>query len=500
MLFNSYLFLLVFLPVTLVVYQVIIRSGRRNQSFDWLVLASLLFYGWWKWSNLALLLISLFFNYAVGTGLGKMRQGPRSKGLLVFGLAFNLVFLGYFKYVNFFIDNVNTLFGMGWSFSHVILPLGISFFTFQKIAYLVDSYNGLTRGYGFRDFCLFVSFFPQLIAGPIVHHGEIMPQFRRNQAGPTPEDWSVGGALFVLGLGKKVLVADQFALWANPVFNAHNAPGFAHAWLGVLAYTMQIYFDFSGYSDMAIGLARLFGIRLPLNFNSPYKAANIADFWHRWHMTLSRFLRDYLYFPLGGNRKGPARRYINLMATMLLGGFWHGAGWTFVIWGALHGSYLGMYHGWNSWRKRRGLADAAPSMAGVWIGRLATFLAVIVAWVFFRAENCTSALRILGSMVGCQGFSFQGVDMPITAGFKASVLFLLVVWFFPNSHEMLASHQPALEYARDPSKVGLAPTPRWLGRLLTWQPNTVWAVLLAALMVWSMLNMSRPTEFIYWQF
>jgi D-alanyl-lipoteichoic acid acyltransferase DltB (MBOAT superfamily) len=405
MLFNSHLFIFVFLPVALAVYLLIIRQGWRNQSFDWLVAASLFFYGSWKWSNLWLLLASLVFNYVVGTALGKLGRSPRGKMLLTVGLAANLLFLGYFKYANFVVTNANALFGLGWSFTHVLLPLGISFYTFQKIAYLADSYQGLTRGYGFRDFCLFVAFFPQLIAGPIVHHSELMPQFRKPSAGPCWEDWSTGASLFIVGLAKKVLVADPFASYASPVFQAARdgtTPAFGVAWLGALAYAMQIYFDFSGYSDMAIGIARLFGIRLPMNFNSPYKAVNIADFWRRWHMTLSRFLRDYLYIPLGGNRKGPARRYANLMITMLLGGLWHGAGWTFVAWGALHGLYLSIFHGWQSWRERTGRIPPTPSALGIWTGRLLTGLTVVVAWVVFRADSFAAALRILQAMVARQ--------------------------------------------------------------------------------------------------
>lgn len=510
MLFNSYLFILVFLPVCLGVYLILVRRGWRKQSFDWLVLASFFFYAWWKLSNLPLLLGSLLFNYAAGTWLGKLPPGRRAKGLLAFGVAANLLFLGYFKYANFFLDNVNNLFGTRWTFVEVLLPLGISFITFQKIAYLVDSYQGLTRGYGFRDFCLFVSFFPQLIAGPIVHHSELMPQFREKSSGPRWEDFAVGITLFAIGLAKKVLVADMFAAYASPMFAAARQgtdPGFGAAWAGVLAYTMQIYFDFSAYSDMALGVGRLFGIHLPLNFNSPYKATNIADFWHRWHMTLSRFLRDYLYIPLGGNRKGPVRRYVNLLATMLLGGLWHGAGWTFVMWGALHGLYLCMYHAWNAWRTRTGrvppegpAGEGYRAAAGVWLARGLTFFAVVLAWVFFRAENFPSAIRILESMVGLHGFSSGIPDLDVLKATRRIVLFLAVVWLMPNSHEILAVYKPALEYIRVPRKVCLAPTPRWLGSLLAWRPGWPWAVGAAALMVWSMLNLFRPSEFIYWQF
>lgn len=503
MLFNSHLFILVFLPVCLGVYLLLVQQGWRRLSFDWLVVASLFFYGWWKWTNLPLLLGSLIFNYSVGTWLSRADRGKRSQALLAFGVTANLVFLGYFKYTNFFLGTVNSLFGANWTFVHVVLPLGISFITFQKIAYLVDSYQGLTRGYGFRDFCLFVSFFPQLIAGPIVHHSELMPQFREHDKGPGWEDISVGLSLFVMGLAKKVLIADVFAGYAAPVFDAAKGAGglgCTAAWAGVLAYTLQIYFDFSAYSDMAIGAGRLFGIRLPLNFNSPYKATNIADFWHRWHMTLSRFLRDYLYIPLGGNRKGPRRRYVNLMLTMLLGGLWHGAGWTFVAWGALHGAYLAVYHGWNAWHQPAGTVKPVPSQLGVWSGRLVTFLAVILAWVFFRAENWNSSVRLLQAMVGLQGWASAVPAYDLSRALRWIACFLPVVWWLPNSHEILARFQPALEYLKKPSASFLAPTPSWLGRVCEWRPNFWWAALCAAAMVWAMLNLLRPSEFIYWQF
>ena len=504
MLFNSYPFILLYLPVTLIVFVALRQRGLMKWTFDWLVVASLFFYGWWKWSNLPLLLGSLLFNYAMGTWLSRLDKRRPARAVLTVGLTANLLFLGYFKYANFFIDNANTFFGAHWGFTHIVLPLGISFYTFQKIAYLVDSYGGLTRGYGFRDFCLFVSFFPQLIAGPIVHHSEMMPQFKKEtKQGVDWLDINVGMTLFVIGLAKKVLIADQFARWASPVFNVAQtgvAPGFAASWVGAVAYSIQIYFDFSGYSDMAIGLGRMFGIKLPLNFNSPYKATNIADFWRRWHMTLSRLLRDYLYIPLGGNRLGTTRRYVNLMTTMLIGGLWHGAGWTFVFWGGLHGLYLSLYHGWTEWRKHRGLATAPATATGIWFGRVITFLAVLVSWVFFRATTTDGAFKILESMFGAHGFSFASKDIPLSTAAWACAVILPAAWIFPNSHEMLARFQPALEYMAGPSKVGLAPTPAWLGNRLQWQPTVGWALWMALLMIISMLCLSRPSEFIYWQF
>ena len=392
MLFNSYLFILVFLPITLGIYLLLIRQGWRKQSFDWLVLASIFFYGWWKWTNVPLLLGSLLFNYTVGTWLGRIPPGRRAKALLIAGLTGNLVFLGYFKYANFFIDNANSLFGLGWTFTHLVLPLGISFITFQKIAYLVDSSQGLTRGYGFRDFCLFVSFFPQLIAGPIVHHSELMPQFRRKDSAPTWEDFGVGVTHFVLGLAKKVLIADPFATFANPVFNAARNgtdPGFAVARIGTLAYTMQIYCDFSGYTDVARGSAMLMGFTLPENFDRPYLSTSPAAFWRRWHMTLSSWLRDYVYFPLGGSKGSTFRTYFNLWLTLFLIGIWHGASWTCVIYGALHGGAMVVH---RFFYKRSGrTADTRDATWLIVLKIAATFHFVVLSRILFRSPSLGAA-------------------------------------------------------------------------------------------------------------
>ena len=505
MLFNSYPFIFFFLPVTLAVFIALRSRGKAVWTFNWLVAASLFFYGWGRWSNLWLIGGSLVFNYVVGTQLGRMATGKRkTRGVMALGIAANLGFLGYFKYADFFVNNVNAVFGTHWPMLHVVLPLGISFYTFQAITYVVDSGNGLTRGYNFRDFCLFITFFPQLIVGPIVHHSEMMPQFRAgNQQKPEWTDFSVGISMFVIGLAKKALIADQFARWVSPVFDGAHAgksPEFAAAWIAVVGYAIQVYFDFSGYSDMATGLARLFGIKLPLNFNSPYKAQNIAEFWRRWHMTLSRLLRDYLYIPLGGNRCSKPRRYFNLMTTMLISGLWHGAGWPFVIMGGLQGLYLSIHQVWVGWRKRHGYADAPPTQFGMWSARLLTFFGLILSFVFFRAASFSAAIKVHASMFGFNGFSFASNEVPLGLAAAACTVMMLVVWFFPNSHEMLARYQPALEYTAGPSHVAHAPTPQWLNRRLEWQPNLAWALWLTVLMVVSIIFLSRPTEFIYWQF
>jgi len=342
MLFNSYEFIFLYFPIVLSGFFFIGKYSYRFAAL-WLAAASLFFYGWWNPKFVTLLLGSIIFNFAAGYLIAHKKFAAKQKIIFVISIAINLILLGVFKYTNFFIATANTL-GVHWSSLDIILPLGISFFTFTQIAYLVDVYKGIAREYNFIHYMLFVTWFPHLIAGPVLHHKQMMPQFASPSIyKPNNESIAVGLTLFSLGLFKKVVLADQFALFANPVFNGAGqgeSPMIEKAWFGVLAYTLQLYFDFSGYSDMAIGLSRIFNVKLPLNFNSPYKAANIIDFWRRWHMTLSKFLRDYLYVPLGGNRKGPARRHLNLMVTMLLGGLWHGAGWTFVLWGGLHGLYL----------------------------------------------------------------------------------------------------------------------------------------------------------------
>lgn len=370
MLFNSYTFLFLFLPVTLLVF---FRLGKYSHPLAglWLFVASLFFYAWWNPAYVGLLLASIAFNYAVGRALVKEQSSGRAKvkkSVLIFGLVTDLGLLAYFKYANFFVSSTDALLGQGWQLDPIILPLGISFFTFTQIAFLVDAYRGEIKEANFIHYGLFVTYFPHLIAGPVLHHKEMMPQFARATTYRLHwENFALGFTLFSIGLFKKVVLADGIAPFANALYSAAShgtVLTFLEAWAGALAYTFQLYFDFSGYTDMALGISCLFGVRLPVNFNSPYKAVNIIDFWRRWHMTLSRFLRDYLYFPLGGNRKGPVRRYMNLIATMLLGGLWHGAGWTFVLWGGLHGLYLVINHAWHGLRETLGFPSGSPTRMG----------------------------------------------------------------------------------------------------------------------------------------
>ena len=402
MLFNSPVYYLLFLPVAAVVYFRLTRLRHAGWAIAWLTLASLFFYAYWNWRYLPLLLLSVAVNFGLGRWMkpeGRsearlLRWRVNRRGLaLLAGILFNLGLLGYFKYVDFFLANVNALSGRAIPLTGIVLPLAISFFTFQQIAYIVDCYRQEVDEHSFTHYALFVSFFPQLIAGPIVHHRQMMPQFGKYPA-PNWDHIATGLAIFVLGLFKKVFIADTFSIWANAGFADVSAPGLRDAWIATASYSLQIYYDFSGYSDMAVGAALMFNIRLPINFNSPYQAVSMREFWSRWHMTLSGWLRDYLYVPLGGNRAGPARTFVNVFVTFLLGGLWHGAGWTFVAWGALHGAAVCIERGWAALR-----LPALPR-AAAW---LLTLAFVHVAWVFFRAETLADAGRMLRGMVGANG-------------------------------------------------------------------------------------------------
>jgi alginate O-acetyltransferase complex protein AlgI len=497
MLFNSYTFIFAFLPLSLLLYHGLRRWGFARASIFALTLLSLVYYGWWNPIYLALLVPLLLANFGLAHRIvpSEVRSRPAARAWLAFGVTANLGVLGWFKYANFFVDNANTLFGSQLHLARIALPLGISFFIFQKIAFLVDVYRGKVDRLDLLDFSLFVSFFPQLIAGPIVHHSEVLPQFR--QRGAVPGAYlTTGLTIFVIGLCKKALLADTLASYATPVFNAAAAgapPGLLASWSGALAYTAQLYFDFSGYSDMAIGAALMFGIRLPVNFDSPYKAASIVDFWRRWHMTLSRFLRDYLYFPLGGNRLGGLRRYLNLMVTMLLGGLWHGAGWTFVIWGALHGFYLMLNHAWRALRPRLPLPAIASSLERR-LAQALTFLAVVVGWVIFRAADLQSAKSVLGGMLGLNGAmpAFGAGDA--TSGILLAGASLLLAWSAPNTQELTGYVAPSGSHGGAP-----APRPRGVGEM-HWRPSLRWAAAIGVAFGVSALSLPRVSEFLYFQF
>jgi alginate O-acetyltransferase complex protein AlgI len=502
MLFSSYTFLFQFLPATLLAFAAARRHSPRAGIMV-LLGASLFFYGAWRPVYLLLLLASITVNFCLGL---RMEDPLRRRATGIFGVALNLAVLGYFKYTGFVLDSLNDATGISLPFANIILPLGISFFTFQQIAYLVDVMRGARVERDIVSYALFVTFFPHLIAGPLVHHAEMIPQFKRGRTGRSSVLAARGLAIFAAGLFKKVVIADNLAQFVSPVFAHLDAGGGVTtpwAWLATLAYSLQIYFDFSGYSDMAIGLALLFGIRLPVNFRSPYKAASIVDFWRRWHITLSRFLRDYLYIPLGGNRLGEPRRYLNLLVTMLLGGLWHGAGWNFLAWGGLHGIYLGINHLWLSWRG--GEARAPGSLLAVATRVLSwavTFFAVVIAWVFFRARTMAGAGQMLGSLFGLEAGSsaymspgiLRVMDLPVLVGEQRLLLIgggvvlltLVIALGLPNVPQLFRYR----EYRRAPEQ----------GALVRWRPNGAWAAFAALAFAISLFGMWQRLEFLYFQF
>lgn len=491
MLFNSYIFIGLFLPLTLLLFYALAKWQGATAAKLWLVIASLFYYGWWNPAYLTLMLGSVTFNFFTGRVLSQYRY----KTYLLFGMLVNLGFLGYFKYANFFVDNINEFLNVNWTLSTIILPLAISFFTFQQIAYLVDTYKGELKEYSFLDYTLFVTFFPQLIAGPIVHHKEMMPQFEKEET--YVFDWknlSVGLSLFAIGLFKKVMIADSLSDKVQNVFSASDALlplSTINAWAGVLAYSFQIYFDFSGYTDMAIGIGTMFGIMLPLNFNSPYKAQNIIEFWRRWHMTLSKFLRDYVYIPLGGNRKGEPRRLINLMLTMIIGGVWHGAGWTFIFWGFLHGAYLVINHTFHSVKKSLGWYHKHNTTLSIITSQAFTFLFIVIAWVFFRSETMTGGLHLVSCMFGVGSDSLHEVTSLIKPKLYFSLLGLFAwVILLPNAQEIMST-----ALLKSPQKK----TGAFLG-YLQWSPNKRWAVLTILMLTTSILSLSKVSEFLYYQF
>lgn len=499
MLFNSPGFIFIFLPATVAAFFLLGRLGSIRPALAALTAASLLFYAWWNPAYLALLLGSVLFNFALGRALaGRARDGGPRRGLLAAGIAANLGALAYFKYAGFLLESVNALAGTGFAAGSIVLPLAISFFTFQQITFLVDAHAGTASEPSLLRYCLFVTFFPQLIAGPIVHHGEMLPQFASPAVGRVRgENLARGATFFAVGLFKKVAVADAVAPFANAAF-AQAAAGrdltFLESWCGLLAYAFQLYFDFSGYSDMAVGLAALFGIRLPFNFDSPYKATSILEFWRRWHITLSRFLRDYLYIPLGGNRRGTARSDLNAMATFVLGGLWHGAGWTFLAWGALHGFYVLANRLWRRLLAAAGRGARPPSRLGALAGRTVTFAAVVIAWVPFRAESFAAAWRMLGAMAGREGL---GTSLPAfrRAGLLASdhgypLLVALAtlwaaVWLLPNTQEFVDRRRVALDAAGD-----------------AWAPSRATALVVGTMIFFVLAALVRevPSEFLYFQF
>lgn len=496
MLFNSYEFIFLFLPIVTLVYFYLNKRKLIIVSKVWLVLSSLFFYAWWNIMYLPLIVFSIVINYGVGRVLGSDSLKVNRKLILVVGICINVGLLGYFKYADFFIANINIFIQNDFPLLKLALPLAISFFTFQQIAYIVDSYKKETREFNIFDYTLFVTFFPQLIAGPIVHHKEIMPQFKelrnkivnyRNQA--------LGLFLFSIGLFKKVILADTFAIWATQGFDHLQTLSFIEAWVVSLSYTLQIYFDFSGYMDMAMGAALLFNIMLPINFNSPYKALSIQDAWNRWHITLGRFLYRYIYFPLnkfmlrkvfsplGLKKQVMLRSNISLLVLFLISGIWHGAGWTFLIWGFLHGLATVIHRCWK-------LTNIKMSKILAWF---ITFNFINASFVLFRALSFDDAVKVFKGMVGFNGVilppklieMFPNLnthlkviafsDLPlndVTSAVKYIVIGFIIILCFKNSVQLMEKFKPT-----------------WYTLLFTF-----------ALFLYSILHLARVSEFLYFNF
>lgn len=490
MLFNSYEFLLVFLPITLILFFAIARrDGAAARLF--LLIASFAFYAWWSFEYGLLMVATIVANFAFGREIQRRQEGGQASAwsLLVISVAANLSLLGYFKYRNFFIENLTAALGTEWVLAPLVLPLAISFHTFQQIAYLVDSYRCKVEQPRLLSYALFVLFFPQLIAGPIVHHYQLLPQLQSSRfLRFDPECFAKGVSYFVLGLAKKVLIADPLSAIADPIFSGSVAapPTLTEAAAGTLAYTFGLYFDFSGYSDMAVGLALMFGIRLPFNFDSPYQATSIIDFWRRWHITLSNWLRDYLYIPLGGSRHGSMRRYTNLLLTMLLGGLWHGAAWTFVVWGLLHGTFLIINHGWNGLNARLKLRGRDLRLPAV-VGWLLTFGAVSIAWIFFRSPSFDHAQAMIEGLLGLNGLHSDRLADVVGVGKTLMLIFVAAIaLLLPNTQQLIEGERRG------------SPLRSLLG--LKWRPTTAWSVALALLLFLSITQMSAVREFVYFQF
>ncbi len=542
MLFNSFTFILAFLPVTVAGFFAFGQLSR-TWALGWLIVASIFFYAWWNPLNVAIMAPSILFNFVLARILLRLAEDERKQTVarlvLLLGLVFNVMFLGYFKYINFVRGAANDIFGAQFTLTSVILPLGISFITFQKIAFLIDVHSGRVQSFRFRDYLLFVLFFPQLIAGPIVHYREMMPQFHKVEGRFLKEDVAVGLTLFFFGLFKKVVFADSIAALVTPIYQDAAAGGhisFFVAWMAAFGFTLQIYFDFSGYSDMALGLGRLFNIRLPANFNSPLRASNIIEFWQRWHMTLTRFLTAYMYNPLSlwltrrhlakgrpglGGRNTTFSAFVYLLVfptllTMLVSGIWHGAGYLFIVWGLLHGVYLAVNHAWRLvgpqlWPNRKSY-DRFMRPTGL----VLTLLAVTVSMVFFRSTTMEGATHILRGMIGLDGVALPerlfdhlgaagvwlqsvGVTALTSGNFMKLAMWtaglLFVALAFPNTLEILAPYDPALGVKVQPSGSGTAPI-----KVPEWAPSVVWATAVAVIVVLGVVNLTGPSEFLYWQF
>ncbi len=523
MLFNSHEFIFAFLPVVVAVFFAL-GTASRGWALRWVIAASLFFYAWWRPLNLLIVAPSMVINFALARVLLRLgRQGNRSTAqvVLLVGIAFNVAFLGYFKYSNFLLSAVNDVFGTQMVLARVILPLGISFITFQKIAFLIDVHAGRVESFTLQDYCLFVFFFPQLIAGPIVHYREMAPQFHGLSCRFDKDNVSVGLTLLAFGLCKKVFLADSIAGVVTPIYQQAafgSSIAWLPAWIAAVGFTLQIYFDFSGYSDMALGIARLFGVRLPPNFDSPLRASSIIDFWLRWHMTLTRFLTAYIYNPLAlwltrrraarglpgfaGRNKGLGAFIEVLMLptvlTMFVSGVWHGAGYTFILWGLLHGLFLAVNHAWRL-LKPRVWPDKSRSAQFLQAAEfIINFACIAASMAIFRSPNLETASDLLQGMLGLHGIGLAGLRTGFDIGFKKIVVWIVapafIAFVFPNTLQILSRYEPALDWKPSPHDGATVRT-----RIL-WRPSLLWAVAVSMISAIAILNLSGQSEFLYWQF
>lgn len=494
MLFNSYIFIFVFLPITWICWYSLNKLNNKNFVLLFLILASLVFYGYWNPKFVLILIGSIIINHFFARDISRVK--------FIAGIIFNLVLVGYYKYAGFILSNVNPQFDL----KEIILPLGISFYTFQQIAYLSYIYKNKAEAQ-FLKHSLLVTFFPHCIAGPIVYYQEMIPQFAKKNK-KIFENLTIGITIFIIGLFKKTVLADSLGAESTQIFSLVNngySPNLLEAWGAVICYTFQIYFDFSGYSDMAVGLARMFGIKFPMNFASPYKATSIIDFWRRWHITLSRFLKDFIYIPLGGNKFGKSRQLANIFITMLIGGFWHGASWMMIIWGAIHGTLLVI---------NRVLIWIKFPETNKTLSKIIIFFVIVISWVPFRSESIEVMNNMYDGMLGINGIKFphefffllqnlftlsydyQGhLKFNDINVFLLTSISLLIVWGFPNTYQWMRKVAPALPtegYEETYIKANKI--------LIAWRPDLLNALVISLMLFFSLIKMNDVSEFIYFQF
>lgn len=492
MLFNSYEFIFLYLPVTVVLFYVVAHMWGNRFAIIFLTFGSLFFYGWWDFRYVPLLVASIIFNYVIGGCIERQNNVRCKKMILGAGIVCDLGILGYFKYAAFIITTINDMLGIGLFVPQITLPLGISFFTFTQMAYLIDVYRGIAHNHSVSSYSLFVTVFPHLIAGPIINYREMMPQFLKKEQFVV--DWNkfaLGITLFSIGLFKKVVIADNLALWVNAVFPRAGYVTFFEAWIGALSYTFQLYFDFSGYSEMAIALGLMLGFTLPKNFNSPYQANSMIDFWHRWHMTLGAWVRDYLYIPMGGSKCGEIAKLRNLFVSMLLIGLWHGAGWNFVLWGGIHGALLMINHAWRKFSGKHNIN------LPIFICRIMTFVCVMSLWVLFRAGTFSEGLSILYSMINLNNIALPaGGRVESYFGFLENLGIRFIDW--PSGKWDIGFIKPAVTLPVLFAVLMTLKNPIVL--LEDFQPNWKWIVAVSVLFVYTMFSLSDYSEFLYFQF